>query len=84
LREAVNRLQMEKQYRDLTAMPPGKMQAAKKFAGEAIRQVAMQQAVRVGSSHAARLTGGLMAKPDPKTAQATIANAKATVARATT
>jgi hypothetical protein len=83
LREAVNRLQMEKQYKDLTALPPGRMQAAKKFAAEALRQVAMQQAVKVGSSHAAKLTGGLMAKPDPKTAEATIAKAKATVASAT-
>jgi hypothetical protein len=83
LREAVNRLQMEKQYKDLTAMPPGRMQAAKKFANEAIRQVAMTQVVKVGNSHAAKFTGGLMAKPDPKAAQATIDSAKKLVTNAT-
>jgi hypothetical protein len=83
LREAVNRLQMEKQYRDLTAMPPGRMQAAKKFANEAIRQVAMTQVVKIGNSHAAKLTGGLLAKPDPKAAQATIDSAKKLVTNAT-
>jgi hypothetical protein len=87
LREAINRLQMEKQYRELTAAPPGKLAAGKKFAAEAIRQVAMQQAVKIGSSHAAKLTGGLMAgagtAANPGTAKATMDKAKAVVEKST-
>jgi hypothetical protein len=67
----------------LTKGPPGKLEAGKKFAAEVLREVGKAQAVKIGNSHAAKFTGGLMAKPDPKTAQATIDNAKKLVTNAT-
>lgn len=82
LRDALNRLQMEKQYRELTSAPPGKLAAGKKFAQQAIRQIAMQQAVAVGNSHAAKYTAKFMA--NTKSAEATVDAAKKVASKAAT
>ena len=83
LRKAVNRLQMERQYRELTRTAPSKLNVGKKFAAEVVRQVAKETVVSVAKSHTTKAVAGFMAV-DPKTAAATIAKAKATVAKATT
>lgn len=63
LRAKLNRLQMEKQYKDLTKAPPGKSAAGKKFATEVLREVAKQTVVAVGKSHSMKVAEKYMAKP---------------------
>lgn len=61
LRQKLNRLQMEKQYAELTKAPRGKADAGKKFATEVIRGIAKQTAQNLGQSYASKYTENYMA-----------------------
>lgn len=69
LRKVNNRLQMEKQYKDLTKTPPGKMEAAKSFVAGIALNVARTQitnlANEAASKEIASLMGGKSKIPKP-------------------
>lgn len=57
LRAVVNRMQMERQYDQLTAQPPGKMAAARDFMAGVAKNVARTQLQNLGNAYAAEALG---------------------------
>jgi len=62
LRKVNNRLQMEKQYKDLTRVPPGKLAKAESFVLGIAANVARQQITNLANEAASKQIAGLMGK----------------------
>lgn len=66
LRKVNNRLQMERQYKDLTRVPPGKMEKAKGFVASIAVNVAKTQLTNLANEQASKQIAGMMNKKIPK------------------
>lgn len=66
LRQVNNRLQMEKQYKDLTRVPPGKMEAAKSFVTGIALNVARTQITNLANEAATKQVATFMNRNVPK------------------
>lgn len=63
LRTALNRMNMERQYTQMTASPPSRMSQAKKIAGEIALNSSKQVLTEVAKSHMMTRVAPYMAKP---------------------
>lgn len=72
LRSKLNRMNMEKQYRELTKAPPTAMQKGQKFVSKVLTNVANQTATSITKSYADKFAANLLASkpglplPTPK------------------
>jgi len=66
LKRVNSRLQMEKQYKDLTRVPPGKLAAAKSFAAGIAVNVARQQITNLANEAATKQVATFMNRNVPK------------------
>lgn len=66
LRQVNNRLQMEKQYKDLTRLPPGKLTKAKSFVAGIAVGVAKQQITNLANEQASKSIATMMNRNIPK------------------
>lgn len=63
LRASLNRMQMEKQYKDMTKGPPTRAEAGKKFVQGIATDIARQTLKNVGQSYSNKLAANFMATP---------------------